>query len=357
MAMLMFLLGLTLVTSGAAMNEIPIVFIHGVKGSELRGPDRSLKWLTLWQVAGLSTPNLALPLRWSPDGHQDLDDLQPSQPLTAIPVFPGLYQAEIYGPFLKAAARFGAPFYPFAYDWRRDNLETLQKFQVFIENIRQRHGGVPVQVVAHSMGGLITLALVNSHPEYFAKIYFAGVPFTGGIGFFPDIHEGVATGFNRRILAPPVIGTFPSVYSFFALDGHGVVDEQGQALKVDFYSLADWRQQRWGFFRTRATAEQETFLSQALEQAKKFRHLLEPRTHRYPAITAIVGDQHPTLAEIQRQGTDWRADSRPEVPGDGRVCATEAILPAKIPHEIFHTQSAHAQILNDPKVQERIFSR
>ena len=41
----------------------------------------------------------------------------------------------------------------FAYDWRRDNNESADRFISYLEQIKQRHAGRPAQVVAHSNGG------------------------------------------------------------------------------------------------------------------------------------------------------------------------------------------------------------
>ena len=41
----------------------------------------------------------------------------------------------------------------FAYDWRRDNNESADRFIAYLEQIKRRHGGRAAQVVAHSNGG------------------------------------------------------------------------------------------------------------------------------------------------------------------------------------------------------------
>src|SRR5205085_7411744 len=117
---------------------------------------------------------------------------------------------DVYGVFLKWASASGRPFHPFAYDWRRDNLETTDSFIGFVEKISREKGGAGIQVMAHSMGGLIAFVALNRRPELFHSMLFAGVPFGSGISFLEDLHSGTSSGFNSRILSPQVYFTFAS---------------------------------------------------------------------------------------------------------------------------------------------------
>ena len=48
------------------------------------------------------------------------------------------------------------------------------KFAAYLRWISAKHDGTRVQVVAHSMGGLITSAAMNLYPELFHSVLFAG---------------------------------------------------------------------------------------------------------------------------------------------------------------------------------------
>ena len=49
----------------------------------------------------------------------------------------------------------------------------------------------PVQIVAHSLGGLMTFAAMRDHPEkYSPGAVVVGVPFGTGIQYFQDLHKG-----------------------------------------------------------------------------------------------------------------------------------------------------------------------
>src|SRR6185436_20539033 len=98
----------------------------------------------------------------------------------------------------------------------------------------------PADVVAHSMGGLIALSLLNRRPELFHRVVFAGVPFRGGIGFLPDLHVGRATGLNGKIAGRDVLATFPSVFSLFPLVNEQLVEADGSPAPMDFYDADAW---------------------------------------------------------------------------------------------------------------------
>src|SRR4051794_18028704 len=88
----------------------PLVFIHGIKGSVLAKPDGDTHWLTPWQVLGLGTRPLALPLEWQ-GAVQATDDLQPAGILESIRLIPYLVEQEVYGGWMREARALGRPFY------------------------------------------------------------------------------------------------------------------------------------------------------------------------------------------------------------------------------------------------------
>ena len=73
-------------------------------------------------------------------------------------------------------------FFPFPYDWRKSNSTQTATLHEYITNIRQFHGGAKVNIVAHSMGGLLTRRYILDHPEdipYIDHVVTIGSPFWG----------------------------------------------------------------------------------------------------------------------------------------------------------------------------------
>jgi len=88
----------------------------------------------------------------------------------------------------------GCASYEFCYDWRRSCCESTVdprlldpgslfltiiplaavKFAAYLRWISAKHDGAKVQVVAHSMGGLISTVTMNLYPELFHSLLVAG---------------------------------------------------------------------------------------------------------------------------------------------------------------------------------------
>eukprot|EP00124_Ichthyophonus_hoferi_P004939 Ihof_evm1s619 gene=Ihof_evmTU1s619 len=175
-----------------AVIEEALVFIHGIKGGQLATTDGQIKWLTFMQAINpCSKASLALPLNYNDEGVQDQDCLVTSGTLESINICVSRYN--IYKKCLdglrQSCEETGQPFYDFSYDWRRELNESVDAFEIFLDKIRQDH---KVQVIAHSMGGLITLSLLLRRSDLFHSVVFVGVPFKPELGFLPDMTKGVS---------------------------------------------------------------------------------------------------------------------------------------------------------------------
>ena len=126
------------------LKEIPLVFIHGFKGSTLENSKGEAQWLTAPQALGFSTPRLDLPIIWH-EKSQAQDTLRAKEVLSHVQI-PLLYKEEVYGPWLSSMKKLERPHYSFVYDWRRDNNESLAFFEKWIRKIQAQHQGKAVQV-------------------------------------------------------------------------------------------------------------------------------------------------------------------------------------------------------------------
>lgn len=332
------------------MPPIPLLFLHGLKGSLLRDGRGDVAWLTRSQVVGWGRAELGLPLDWK-GAIQARDDLRATEALRGVSIIPGLLAQDFYGVWTRAALSWGRPFEEFAYDWRRDLHETAEALEARLDASKQRHGQ-PAQVVAHSMGGLIALSVLNRRPELFAGAVFCGSPIGGGVGFLEDMHCGPRVGLNARLLDVRTLFSFPSVYTFFPESGEGLVDRDGAPLAMDFFDVAAWARMRLGLFAIEAVATAgRAWLEKTLDRAKRYRCLLEARPIDYPPITVIASQSRPTLDVAMQNGPlairGWDFKSRPRVPGDGRVRYVSALVPDGIPSRVRLSTREHSEILND----------
>ena len=267
---------------------------------------------------------------------------------------------DVYAPLLNWAETSGRVFRAFSYDWRRDNLENTVEFIKFLETVSRENGDAGIQVVAHSMGGLITFVALNRRPDLFHSALFAGVRFGQGVSFLEDMHVGTATGLNRRILSPQVLFTFVSIYCLFPWNtpDSGLVEKNGDGISHDWYSADDWERHKLGLFATiepaEVTGEQRSHLRKALARAREFSSLLvnrEDSSFHYPPIAVLASDAHPTLSSVVKDGPraakGWDFQEAPKEPGDGRVIFTGAMPPQGVPHTVYKTAQKHGDLLND----------
>jgi pimeloyl-ACP methyl ester carboxylesterase len=340
----------------AAWARSPVVFIHGIKGAELRGPDGELFWLSTPQALGLSNADIALQTRFEPNGEQPRGPLKATAVMAQIDLIPHLVSVDVYGPFLEMGRDSGRTFLPFFYDWRRDNEETLLVYERFVEDAAKKSDTGKVSVISHSMGGLLTLALLNKRPELFESAVFAGVPFKGGIGFLADLHVGADTGLNGKIAGPEVLATFPSVFSLFPLENQALLDVNRNPVPFDFFRAEDWKRLKLGPYAEGRTPPPgyDAFLAGALAREKAFRERLVVKPGVvYPPVLIINSKAHPTLHKVvlggrmAMAGVDFEA--APKEDGDGRVAFTTSLPPEGLKYEMFTTDEDHSGLLNDPK--------
>lgn len=104
----------------------------------------------------------------------------------------------------------------FQYDWRRPLPELCTEFHNFVE---ETFPDEPVQVVAHSLGGLLTFDAMRKHPDkYKPGAVVCGVPFETGIQYLQDLHKGYFTELDRcRQFTPDKQFSMSSHWSFFPI--------------------------------------------------------------------------------------------------------------------------------------------
>jgi len=282
----------------------------------------------------------------------------------------------VYGPFINHMNSLGRTFYPFAYDWRRDLNETTLRFQDFLRIVHKKHNQ-KIQIIAHSMGGLITLASINTHDgellnggenrndndgaqkvgiiDIVHSVVYAGVPFHRGIGFLKDMMLNLPTGRNTKILNPSVMFSFPSVYTFFPTkENPRLWDKEKKLIPVDFYDPQDWIQHKFGIFsKNPPTPEQFEHLKNCTAQAKLFRSkivALPNVTYPPTVILSSHSVRTPTKFTLDSDRVDFEA-AEYEM-GDGRI--VNATPPVGIPYKNFETAQEHQCLLNDLVVVDQI---
>ena len=198
--------------------------------------------------------------------------------------------------------------FQFDYDWRLDNVENAARLKIFIEEKRafiqeeykKRYGledaEVKFDIVAHSMGGLITryfmrygdadLPTDGSLPEltwegseYVERAILVGTPNAGSSQAFDQLLNGFDPA--KPILPhypASILGTYPSIYQLLPRPRHAkvVMDNEAETPITNIYDGELWEKYEWGL--AAQTEETQTFLEHSLP------YLSDPEARREVAL-------------------------------------------------------------------------
>ena len=325
-------------------DQPPVVFVHGVMGSKLRN---KLTGEELWpgslkRVLFSNYADTALEI--------DVDTLQPRPSnLEAYEICDNAVGKDFYGKIIhtldevgnyhlaevgQKADRTRKNYYVFFYDWRQDNVQTARKLADFIDQIRLDYDdpGLKVDIVAHSMGGLISRYYIrygredvldsNDFPvnmyggERVRRVILLGTPNLGSVKILNLFIDGVELG-TREKIHTETLATMPSLFQLFPHPlNNWIITAEGKPLDRDLFDVDLWRRFQWSIFdpvvreriRESFTNEQasqeylqllEAYFEKNLERARRFVwSLTVPLPENHPKLVVFGGVCNLTPARI-----------------------------------------------------------
>ena len=170
--------------AGVPNARPPVVILPGFMGSKLNNQDTCQNtteevWPAPWSLVLPWDPALEH-LRLAPDGinpFSSCDHISPDGILRSI------IALQFYGPLINHLEDAGYQVYPYDYDWRLDLRGTADNLDNYITNILSQTGAEKVNIVDHSLGGLLARYYVTSDTSRAAKVeqvISLGTPFLGG---------------------------------------------------------------------------------------------------------------------------------------------------------------------------------
>ncbi len=335
----------------------PVIVIPGILGSSIvNRKTGEVVWPSVFRsdVDGLSLPA-------TPDLVNNRDGLDAARIVEAAKLAKIAPEVYVYHHLLRALEDYGGyregdwanppeggdrdTFYVFAYDWRRDNVESAHLLVKRVEALKLKLGRPDLRfnVVAHSMGGLVAryaamygeqdLPPEGARPQpdwagagFVNKIFMFGTPNGGSAEAFAVLLEGysVTEGLRRRVhllnkLSREDVMTAPSIYQLLPHPAQvRFLDRDLRPLSVDLYDPAVWRRFGWsaandpgfraayerGVVRGQEAptghgtlADLDAYLDAVLARARRFHEALDAQSADAPVkLFAFGGDCEETLS-------------------------------------------------------------
>lgn len=381
-------------------NRTPVIVIPGILGTKIEDDTTGQK---LWGsftfgAADADNPNgaraFALPMQEGVPLADLVDDGIPVDVLDFVVADVGIFRGLEIAAYVDILSTLAAGQYrdeslgqsgaidygglhftcfQYAYDWRRDVSESAQALHDHVVDaqwqVRRGRGldaddHVKVDVVAHSMGGLVLryylrygtqpLPEDGSLPELtwegasnVSRAFLIGTPSAGSVHSFQRLVEGLDLNPLFPNYRPGVVGTFPAMYQLLPRPRHAsVIDTNGDA--IDILDPAEWERFGWGLLDPDADEQLAWLLpdvggaedrrriafdhlSKCLSRADQFFRALDVPASP-PAGTGIylfAGDADETHA-VLRADEQGRIKLDRSEPGDGTVTRASALMDERV---------------------------
>lgn len=378
----------------------PVVVIPGILGTKLDAVDGTKVWGSFtFGAADADFPNgarlIALPMEQGRPLSALTDDVIPTTVLDVVVADVGLFRGIEIGAYVDILKTLAAGKYrdslmgeagvidygglhytcfQYAYDWRRDVSESAVLLDDLIRDAQQASrigrgladdAPVKVDVVAHSMGGLVLRYYLRygtqplpddgSLPELtwagaqnIEHAILVGTPNAGSVLSFQQLVNGWNLGPLFPNYRASVLGTMPAIYQLLPRSRHARVVDNATGKPIDIFDPEQWIAREWGL----ADPEQDFKLEQllpdvqsaedrraiaidhlrkSLARAEQLHRALDVPA-RVPAGTKIslfAADSRPTPAVITVDERNAISIAS-ETPGDGTVTRHSAVMDERI---------------------------
>lgn len=183
------------------VKNVPVLLIPGILGTEMKKGDDTL-WMDFGRMLADITDGFMDPLAMDEDGNPidagvTIGDVI-RRPLIVYDYFQGLVNEFAINQYFE-----GTDLFIFPYDWRLDNRVNSVKLQEKINQILSQTGSSKIDLVTHSMGGLIAKQyIVNSTNPKIGKLIFIGTPHLGAPKALKTLMFGDRFGVPWSVLNP-----------------------------------------------------------------------------------------------------------------------------------------------------------
>lgn len=353
----------------------PLIIIPGLFGSMLIDRDGEVIWGKKSSVLKQKNFNnsMLLPIAGGEDIVQKENILRPTKLLESLVWVPSIYEVRTVRNLIHALQVAGGyklgdinkpsredNLYIFNYDWRLDNVENVKMLDKQIYSIKEawEDPSLKVDVVAHSMGGLITRYYIKygnrdvldmhwippptfSGAKNINKFFVVATPHMGTSSILALFNYGLPMWRIRPRINPETMLTWPSMYQLLPTQKSGLYLNANNEPLPDFelYNLNSWEKYKISIFSDHLVArlkrhygdqadnrreQLKNFVAKMLRRADKFHEAItyDESTNEYPVpVLGYAGDCLLTPEYVQILGDGKMKLDKKELnePGDGRV--------------------------------------
>lgn len=280
-------------------NRVPVVVLPGILGSKIEdGPSGKKVWGAFtFGAADVDKPDgarmFALPMERGVPLSELRDDGEATEVLDYIVADVGIFRGLKLGAYVDimkilAAGKYrdesmgrsgyidygGLHYtcYQYPYDWRRDISEQAASMHERVTEAQEKVRGargleetypVKIDVVAHSMGGLVLRyylrygaaplpddgslpELTWAGAEHVSRAFLVGTPNAGSAESLQQLVDGLNLNPIFPNYRPGVVGTLPAIYQLLPRARHSLVRDEQTGEPIDVFDADVWDAMNWG---------------------------------------------------------------------------------------------------------------
>jgi pimeloyl-ACP methyl ester carboxylesterase len=328
----------------------PLVVVPGILGSKLCNGSEVV-WGNRSSLSNFSRLDLAA---------STSEVLAPCGLLDQVSVLGSFWKIDAYGGLIEKLKSLGyeegKTLFVFDYDWRRSNFDTAGLLAKYLAKI----GAPEVDIVAHSMGGLVTSIMIHESGARVHKVLFLGTPFLGSMNVFGMLSNGWG-GFENLIAGGidtirRTALSLPSLYEL--LPSYANCCRLGSAtdyIAIDPMNPQSWRKYRWLPIEY-DTGPRAGYFDASLSRARQAQEIVKEKLPDSIGVVRVVSDVFATNYYFVAPSDDpsWKSWKFVKARGDQTVPAWSAASNLLSLASTSPSFSVHGTIFNDRTVQSII---